>query len=38
MRWKPPGFPNVLALRLAQLNGTFQAFLASRGLVIQISV
>lgn len=33
MRWKPPGFLNVLALRLAQLNGTFQAFWASRRLV-----
>lgn len=38
MRWKPPGFLNVLALRLARLNGTFQAFWASRGLVIQTSV
>jgi hypothetical protein len=35
MRWKPPGFLNVLALRLARLNGTFQAFWASRGLMIQ---
>lgn len=35
MRWKPPGFLNVLALRLARLNGTFEAFWASRGLVIQ---
>jgi hypothetical protein len=38
MRWKSPGFLNVLALRLARLNGTFQAFWASRGLVIQTSV
>jgi hypothetical protein len=38
MRWKPPGFLYVLALRLARLNGTFQAFWASRGLVIQTSV
>jgi hypothetical protein len=38
MRWKPPGFLNVLALRIARLNGTFQAFWASRGLVIPISV
>jgi hypothetical protein len=35
MRWKRPGFLNVLALRLARLNGTFQAFWASRGLMIQ---
>src|SRR5262245_31697273 len=35
MRWKPPGFLNVLALRLAHLNGTFQAFWASRGLTVQ---
>jgi hypothetical protein len=34
MRWKPPGFLHVLALRLARLHGTFQAFWASRGLVI----
>ena len=38
MRWKQPGFLNVLALRLARLNGTFQAFWPSRGLVIQASV
>jgi hypothetical protein len=37
MRWKQPGFLNVLALRLARLNGTFQAFWASRGLVVQDS-
>jgi hypothetical protein len=36
-RWKSPGFLHVLALRLARLNGTFQTFWASRGLVIQIS-
>jgi hypothetical protein len=38
MRWKPPGFLNVLALRIARLHGTFQAFWASRGLAIQASV
>ncbi len=38
MRWKPPGFLHVLALRLARLNGTFQGFWASRGLVVQTSV
>jgi hypothetical protein len=38
MRWKSPGFLHVLALRLARLNGTFQAFWASRELVIQTSV
>lgn len=37
MRWKPPGFLNVLALRLARLNGDFQAFWASRGLAGQAS-
>jgi hypothetical protein len=37
MRWKPTGFLHILALRLARLNGTFQAFWASRGLVIQTS-
>jgi hypothetical protein len=37
MRWKRPGFLNVLALRIARLNGTFQAFWASRGLTIQTS-
>lgn len=37
-RWKPPGFLQVLAWRRARLNGTFQAFWASRGLVIQTSV
>jgi hypothetical protein len=35
MRWKPPGFLHVLALRLARRKGSFQAFWASRGLVIQ---
>jgi hypothetical protein len=34
MRWKLPGFLNVLALRLASLNGMFEAFWASRGLAI----
>jgi hypothetical protein len=38
MRWKSPGFLNVLALRIAKLNGTFQAFWASRGLVIRTAV
>ena len=38
MPWKQPGFLNVLALRLARLNGTFEAFWASRGLAIQPSV
>jgi hypothetical protein len=37
MRWKPAGFLHVLALRLARLNGSFQAFWASRGLVVQTS-
>lgn len=37
MRWKQPGFLNVLALRIATLNGTFEAFWASRGLVVQAS-
>jgi len=35
MRWKQPGFLNVLALRIARLNGTFETFWASRGLVVQ---
>jgi hypothetical protein len=38
IRWKRPGFLHVLALRLASRNGTFQAFWASRGLVVQTSV
>jgi hypothetical protein len=38
LRWKSPGFLNVLALRLARLNGTFQALWASRGLVVQTLV
>jgi hypothetical protein len=37
MRWKQLGFLNVLALRLARLNGTFQAFWASRGLAVPAS-
>ena len=37
MRWKQSGFLNVLALRLARLNGTFQAFWASRGLIVPAS-
>jgi hypothetical protein len=35
MRWKQPGFLNVLALRIASLNKTFEAFWASRGLTVQ---
>jgi len=35
MRWKQPGFLNVLALRIARLNTTLQAFWACRGLMIQ---
>jgi hypothetical protein len=34
MRWKQPGFLNVLALRIARLNTILQAFWASRGLVV----
>jgi len=37
MRWKQPGFLSVLALRLAHLNGTFQAFWTSRGLTVEVS-
>jgi hypothetical protein len=36
MRWKQPGFLNVLALRIAHLNGTCQAFWASRGLTVEV--
>jgi hypothetical protein len=32
MRWKRPGFLPVLALRLAWVNETLDAFWASRGL------
>jgi hypothetical protein len=32
MRWKMPGFLHVLALRLARVNETLDAFWASRGL------
>jgi hypothetical protein len=35
MRWKQPGFLNGLALRIARLNNTLQAFWASRGLLGQ---
>jgi hypothetical protein len=35
MRWKQPGFLNVLALRIARLNTTLHTFWASRGLVVQ---
>ena len=38
MRWQPPGVLNVLALRIAHLNATLQAFWASRGLMIHASV
>jgi hypothetical protein len=38
MRWKPPGFLPVLVLRIARLNGDFQAFWASRGLMIHASL
>ena len=38
MRWKQPGFLNILTLRLASLNGTFQAFWATRGLAVPASV
>jgi hypothetical protein len=37
MRWKLPGFLTVLTLRIARLNGTFQAFWASRGLAVPAS-
>ena len=37
MRWNQPGFLKVLVLRSAQLNGTFQTFWASRGLMLQVS-
>ena len=37
LRWKPPGVLNILALRRARLNGTFQACWASRGLAVQDS-
>jgi len=36
MRWKQPGFLNVLALRIAHLNGTFQAFWASCRLTVEV--
>lgn len=34
MRWKQPGFLHVLALRVAHLNDTLDAFWASRGLTM----
>ncbi len=37
IRWKQPGFLNVLAWRIAHLNGTFQAFWASRGLTVEVT-
>jgi hypothetical protein len=36
MRWKQPDVLNVLALWIAHLTGTFQAFWASRGLTVQV--
>jgi len=38
MRWKSPGFLNVLVLRMARLKETSQAFWGSLGLVIPITV
>jgi hypothetical protein len=38
MFWKPPGFLNVLALRLARLNGPPEGCWVSRGLAVQASV
>jgi hypothetical protein len=38
MRWNQPAVLHVLAGRIARLHGTFQAFWASRGLVIQAPV
>jgi len=38
MRWKQPGFLNVLALRIASLNERFEAFWASRGLAVQAAL
>jgi hypothetical protein len=38
MRWKQPGFLHILTLRIARLNGDFQAFWASRGLAVQAMV
>ena len=35
MRWKPPGFLHVLALRIARLDTALQASWASRGLMVQ---
>jgi hypothetical protein len=37
-RWKRPGVLNVLAWRLARRHGTFQAFWASRRLMMQAPV
>jgi hypothetical protein len=36
MRWNQPGVLNLLALRIAHVNETFQAFWASRGLTVQV--
>jgi hypothetical protein len=38
MRWTTRGFLHVLELRLARLNGTLQAFWASRGLASQATL
>ena len=38
MRWTTRGFLPVLELRLARLNGTLQAFWASRGLASQATL
>jgi hypothetical protein len=37
-RWKQPGLRNVLTLRIARLNGDFQAFWPSRGLAVYTAV
>jgi hypothetical protein len=37
MHWKPPGFLNVLAWRIASRNDTFEAFWARRGRAVQAS-
>jgi hypothetical protein len=37
MRWKQPGFLHVLALRVARLNDTLDAFWASRGLTMPLA-
>lgn len=37
MRWKTPGFLNVVELRVARLNGTDREFWASRGLLGRVA-